>query len=976
MKTAQRLGTAALIGILALVFVYAQLSEFSYTLNYSQLPFATQETIIVTAQPNTTILMAYGNWLSGENQIYLNNTNQTNLTVNVLVPANTTIDNYTQQVFILATNGTPNPNRVDFYFYLLNDSIPVNITVDLDGDGYHNDTDCNDTNPDINPGKQEIPYNSLDDDCNPNTPDQVNFSIEINKAVYNIGEEPLITIRAVNYSNITLNYSKLCTTCGNPPPYQFITSQTFTNGAYPMQKISPYHNVSGLYLIEAVMRYRNTTRTDSLTYAIENSLSISIDGDTTIKQGAWTVLEATASGGISTYTYKWKLSDGTTKTNQTVNITLKTPGTYTQKINVTDAAGNKKNKTIEITVKKTYKIIFYVKDASTKAIIKGATVDVEGEDAVLTDSIGKATFYLTAGDKEVAVWAENYEIYNTDYDIQSNKTYTINLTKEADDLNPVITLTSPTNNQKLTGTSATFKFKVTDDKTNNCSLYLAEADNDWFALKQSKKVTGSAEQTFTLTDLEDGSYKWKIECVATDGKSAFSEERTFSFSQSQLQSATEGQVEVVAASDLLSLLNSALDKANSFDTNQNIAANALNFEKNLQDALDLIDRTGRDISDLDFRRDLSEQEKTKKREEMIAAMEDLRYKLPVDIDVKDTKKFVKYIREEELQPITKEYLDLKSSSLNEKKFTASVMELQKKFTVSTTAQTVTLSFIDSPDQTITLVIKDFEYSDDIKMPNVTSNLYDVNIKKNNYFKILESIPKDLAQNVAMLNISNAYEVLKADPLIQIGADKTLIYYIKSEVSLEDIKQTNSILIDTSGGKALGAVTGASIFEFSFEEVKNAALIIIIIIIVMIGYFAITFKWADKAKLMWFVATSDKQLHYLRVLINDVLDYLRAGNYEKAAFLYREIKLAYEKLSIPAQNTVYDEVVPVFSQLDIAYLKDLIDKINVYIRTNQLDKAQTEYSKLRGTYHRLSPDYKREVYPKIEPIINILGAENK
>lgn len=50
--------------------------------------------------------------------------------------------------------------------------VDLNATViDEDEDGYSVEDDCDDSNPEVNPGQEEIPYNGLDDDCNSSTLD-------------------------------------------------------------------------------------------------------------------------------------------------------------------------------------------------------------------------------------------------------------------------------------------------------------------------------------------------------------------------------------------------------------------------------------------------------------------------------------------------------------------------------------------------------------------------------------------------------------------------------------------------------------------------------------------------------------------------------------------------------------------------------------------------------------------------------------
>ena len=68
-------------------------------------------------------------------------------------------------VKVQASDGNPLGGTTDPNWVVLS------VYPDADGDGWNANTDCNDGDASVNPGKTEIFGNGKDDDCNPATPD-------------------------------------------------------------------------------------------------------------------------------------------------------------------------------------------------------------------------------------------------------------------------------------------------------------------------------------------------------------------------------------------------------------------------------------------------------------------------------------------------------------------------------------------------------------------------------------------------------------------------------------------------------------------------------------------------------------------------------------------------------------------------------------------------------------------------------------
>ncbi len=94
--------------------------DFNYNLNLSKLPFHDDKLLAITSYYNATIEIVTNDWLYTKGEIYLNNTNQENITVYINV---TSIEsgNFTRYIFFNTDNSTSNAS---FNFNIIKD-IPI-----------------------------------------------------------------------------------------------------------------------------------------------------------------------------------------------------------------------------------------------------------------------------------------------------------------------------------------------------------------------------------------------------------------------------------------------------------------------------------------------------------------------------------------------------------------------------------------------------------------------------------------------------------------------------------------------------------------------------------------------------------------------------------------------------------------------------------------------------------------------------------
>jgi len=794
------------------------------------------------------------------------------------------------------------------------------------------------------------------------TPPPPTFSITLQQAEMNIGESTLMTIAATNGTSIRVE------ACPNASGFVECKVPVIGNNIlnYPFQEYLPFTNYAGRYILEAFFNKSGTTQTITLGYTVNNDIKVNIEGIDNPRKNNLIELEARATGGIGSLNYTWTLSNGNKVNNRKANITYSSAGTYTNTISVKDQYNNTMNKSMTLEVVNANRVIIAVKDKTNNAPIRYATVEIDDEQKE-TDTNGNAEYYLKPERKEVYILKENYTAFSGYINISGDQTFTILLDPIIRQI-PKITMLRPANSSSISGITTDLVFKAEHTATLNCSVYINEKNDGFFIYLGSMIVDNGNEKVFGITELENKSYWWKVECKDSQHNTGMSESWQFNVGAAEQAQEQQPVVQATGYSAWIKEYEQVLNQFGTLSKEEKEAATALNIITQIEDTMQIFSDTIRDLDSLNFRKDLTNEQKQTEAEKLVAKADEAYQKGPVNLALLESDNYVDYIRKEELQSLAEEYMQM--NNMSEDIDTEALIEyldaLQQEAVISTKIRAVRINYRDGTTKDMTAVIRE------IKVYNLTDGAF-----------IIEIIPKEVAQDAADIKSTQEIEVLKQDPIIKFNleGDTTLAYYFESSIPKEMLRQIKTAVLVNPSTISDDQLTGFAVKKFKLPAVKGI-IYIPLIIVLLGGLVLVGFRYGgvDTAKYVLYRIRRNKNLHYISVILNEIHDNLSIGDVNKAVALYEEAKGAYHDLSDIAKNDIYEQVSDTASRINnycqVMSMRSSVDGISVMITNIQgllqgaeITAALEEYKKIESAFHSLDGEAQELLHPTLVQLGN-------
>ncbi|NTV23274.1 MAG: hypothetical protein HGA85_02780 [Nanoarchaeota archaeon] len=667
-----------------------------------------------------------------------------------------------------------------------------NISTDFDVDGFVPPADCNDNDPNINPGKQEVYYNSKDDDCNPLTQDTVQFTVNVERQSYSSGEVAKIMISAPNNSDTYL-------TINTPTNISYV--YIFSNGTYPATQEYSMTGLAGTYTIDAINYLDIFTTQAHAEFNVQTSMNVDLQADKDhVSEGEKIHFRAVVTGAQGNANMLWKMDNGQELSVPEFDYNYSYARDYNIVLLVTDYGGNQVVKTKKIVVEKRFDFKVRVLDNTTGEIIPNATVRLDS-DTEKVNSSGYAVFSATNRTYDLKVQADSY--YKLSQDIKLNATfeYTVRLSRNLEYVSPVLQILEPANG--TAAESVRFRYRFSDNGNADCSLFMNSGTGWWEETNSTENAAPGADILYSLKP-EEGEYTWKITCEDSDGNVA----------ESGIYGLTITKPADTQADTTYNVIQDVYNVIPDFDTyspDEKRVVAYLDLATVIKDAKRKLEMANRDLYNL--RLQSSTESVMDEQQSILDRIEEIKDTTPYSIAIVDKKSFTSYSSDEDIESILRGEL----SSLSEreqKRIISANKALQKSLSVSTTAYQVEIKYIGGRTDSLLIVSRLLDYTGDRTGKKYIEYFGDGSGGSSDV--VFLKSPEEKNEDWVQFDFS--------------GMDE-LVYYSNSDITLDNVPKIKPMIFDASA-QVSQQITGLAIFDvtnnktgiFILEMIVIAALL--------------------------------------------------------------------------------------------------------------------------------------------------------